>query len=140
MNCKRCESAECVKNGRVRAKQRWLCKSCGCNFTEGDRRKERCTSQQKALAILLVCMGLSFRAAGRIVGVVTNTVMVWFRSFAKTLELPEIEGRVDVVGMDEMWHFVKKKKTNSGFGKPQRLLLVQLDSSMSKWGVVALEL
>jgi transposase len=132
MECKRCEETESVKNGVVRGKQRWLCKSCGCNFTEGDRRKERCTSQQKALAVLLVCMGLSFRAAGRIVGVVSNTAMVWFRTFAQSLELPEISGTVEVVEMDEMWHFVQKKRTNSGSGKPQRLLLVQLDSSMSK--------
>jgi transposase len=139
MECKRCRASEFVKNGLVREKQRWLCKSCGCNFTEGDRRKERTTSQQRALAVLLVSMGLSFRATGRIVGVVTNTVMVWFRKFAQSIELPEVEGTVEVVEMDEMWHFLQKKRTSSGSGRPQRLLLVQLDSSMSKWGIVALE-
>jgi transposase len=139
MECKRCQGTECVKSGLIRGKQRWLCKECGCNFTEGDRRKERTTPQQRALAVLLVSMGLSFRAAGRIVGVVTNTVMVWFRKFAESLDLPEIEGSVDVVDMDEMWHFIQKKRTSAGFGRPQRLLLVQLDSSMSKWGIVALE-
>jgi transposase len=138
--CKRCGSENGVKNGRVREKQRWLCKECGCNFTEGDRRKERTTTQQRALAVLLVCVGLSYRAAGRIVGVVTNTVMVWFRKFAQSVELPEIEGDVEVVEMDEMWHFLQKKRTSAGSGKPQRLLLVQLDSSMSRWGIVALKL
>jgi transposase len=140
MECKRCQKLECVKNGLVRKKQRWLCKGCGFNFTEGDRRKERTTSQQRALAVLLVSMGLSFRAAGQIVGVVTNTVMVWFKQFAQSIELPKIEGTVNVVEMDEMWHFVQKKRTNSGSGKLQQLLLVQLDSSMSKWGIVAFEL
>ena len=139
MECKRCQGATCVKNGVVRKKQRWLCKECGCNFTEGDRRKERCSSQQRALAVLLVCMGLSFRAAGRVAGVVTNTVMVWFRSFAQSIDLPEIKGIVEEVEMDEMWHFIQKKRTSAGSGKPQRLLMVQLDSSMSKWGIVAIE-
>jgi len=140
MECKRCQETKCVKSGLIRGKQRWLCKECGCNFTEGDRRKERTTAQQRALAVLLVCVGLSYRTAGRIAGVVTNTVMVWFRKFAQSIELPEIEGSVDMVEMDEMWHFLQKKRTSVGSGKPQRLLLVQLDSSMSQWGIVALEL
>jgi len=138
--CKRCESGSCVKNGRVREKQRWLCKECGCNFTAGDGRKKRTTPQQRALAVLLVCVGLSYRTAGRIAGVVTNTVMVWFRKFAQSIELPKVDGDVEMVEMDEMWHFLQKKKTSVGSGRPQRLLLVQLDSSMSQWGIVALEL
>jgi transposase len=137
MECKRCQHGHCIKNGVVRQKQRWLCKKCGCNFTQGDRRKERARPQQKALAVLLVCMGLSFRAAGRMAGVATNTAMVWFRTFAQSLELPDITGTVEVVEMDEMWHFVQKKRTSCGSGKPQQLLLVSLDSSMSKWGIVA---
>ena len=140
MECKRCGETNSVKNGVVRGKQRWRCKSCSCNFTQGDLRKERCSTQQRALAILLVNVGLSFQAAGRVVGVVRNTVMVWFRSFAQSLDLPEIEGTLDEVEMDEMWHFIQKKRTNAGSGKPQRLVLVQLDSSMSRWGIVAVEL
>ena len=139
MKCKRCEAVESVKNGIVRGKQRWLCKVCNCNFTEGDLRKERTTQQQRALAVLLVCVGLSYRLAGRIVGVVTNTVMTWFRTFAEAIDLPEIEGDVEIVEMDEMWHFLQKKRENAGPGKPSQLLLVQLDSSMSQWGVVALK-
>jgi len=139
MECKRCNEAKSVKNGMIRGKQRWLCKACGYNFTEGDKRQERTTAQQRALAVLLVCVGLSYRVAGRITGVVTNTVMVWFRKFAQSIDLPEIEGSIDMVEMDEMWHFLKKKRESAGSGKPQQLLLVQLDSSMSKWGIVALE-
>ena len=143
MICKRCGSCEVVKNGVVRGKQRWLCKGCGLNFVPGDERKtwrEERYQKQKALAVLLVCVGLSYKAAGRVVGVVRNTVYEWFRAFASQIELPVPEGEVEVVEMDEMWHFLQKKKKSSGSGKPQRLLLVQLDSSMSKWGIVALEL
>ena len=31
--CKRCAAANYVKNGKVRALQRYRCKACGCNFT-----------------------------------------------------------------------------------------------------------
>lgn len=141
--CKRCGSGTVVKNGMVRGKQRWCCKSCRLNFVAGDERgswREERYHKQKALAILLVCMGLSYKAAGRVVGVVRNTVYEWFKAFAGQIKLPVSEGELDVVEMDEMWHFVQKKRTSSGFGRPQRLLLVQLDSSMSKWGIVTVEL
>lgn len=143
MVCKRCDSDSVVKNGMVRGKQRWCCKVCGLNFVVGDERgswREERYQKQKALAILLVCVGLSYKAAGRVVGVVRNTVYEWFKAFAGKIDLPVPEGELDVVEMDELWHFLQKKRTNSGSGKPQRLLLVQLDSSMSKWGIVALEL
>jgi transposase len=143
MNCKVCCSEAVVKNGKARGKQRWLCRECKLNFVEGDARQtwraER-YQRQKALAVLLVSLGLSYRASGLVVGVVRNTVYEWFKAFAGKIELPAPEGPLDVVEMDEMWHFVQKKRTSSGFGKPQRLLLVQLDSSMSRWGIAAVEL
>jgi transposase-like protein len=141
--CKRCESENTVKSGILRNKQRWLCKACNYNFVEGDERKtwrDTRYEKQRALATLLVCLGLSYRAAGLVVGVVRNTVYEWFKGFASNIELPKPEGKVDVVDMDEMWHFVQKKSKNAGYGKPQRLLMVQLDSSMSKWGIAAVEL
>lgn len=143
MVCKRCGSDDTIKNGTVRGKQRWNCKGCGLNFVAGDERgswREERYRKQKALAVLLVCVGLSYKAAGRVVGVVRNTVYEWFKAFAGKIDPPVPEGELDVVEMDEMWHFLQKKRTSSGSGKPQRLLLVQLDSSMSKWGIVALEL
>jgi len=132
-----------VKNGKARGKQRWFCKECGLTFVEGDERgswREERYQRQKALAILLVCMGLSYRASGKVVGVVRNTVYEWFKAFASQIELSLPEGSLDVVEVDEMWHFVEKKRISSGSGKQQRLLLVQLDSSMSKWGIATVEL
>ena len=138
MNCKRCQSETLSRNGIVRKKQRWRCQSCQYNFVAGDERstwRENKYQRQKALSVLLVCMGLSYRAAGQVVGVVRNTIYQWFKSFAQSIELPESEAPVEVIEMDEMWHFLEKKRISSGFGRQQRLLLVQLDSSMSKWGV-----
>lgn len=142
-NCKRCSSGTVVKNGRTRGKQRWLCKDCQLNFVPGDERKtwrEERYHKQKSLAVLLVCLGLSYRAAGLVVGVVRNTVYEWFKAFAGKIELPVPAGPLELVNLDEMWHFVQKKRTSSGSGKPQRLWLVQLDSWMSKWGIAAGEL
>lgn len=142
MGCKRCDSGLVVKNGKVRGKQRWLCKACGLVFVEGDERKtwrDERYKQRKALAVLLVCVGLSYRASGLVVGCVRNTVYEWFKAFARNIELPVLDCPLDVIEMDEMWHFLEKKRKNAGSGKPQRHLLVQLDSSMSQWGIVAIE-
>lgn len=143
-HCKRCESGRVVKSGKTRGKQRWKCKECRFNFVEGDERatwREEKYKKHRALAVLLVCLGLSFRAAGRVVGVVRNTVYEWFKQYAKGIELPVPQGDLDVVDMDEMWHFLQKKRKSSGSGRPsQRFVVVQLDSLMSKWGIVAVEL
>lgn len=34
----KCGSENYVKNGKARGKQKYLCKECGYNFIEGDRR------------------------------------------------------------------------------------------------------
>jgi len=62
-------------------------------------------------------LGLSFNAIARIYNVATSTVMRWVRSFAeKTYEKPE-PGQAVIVELDEMWHYLHSKKTNSGSGK-----------------------
>ncbi len=38
VKCKKCKSENIVKNGKVRGKQRYLCKDCRYNFVEGDAR------------------------------------------------------------------------------------------------------
>jgi transposase-like protein len=110
--CKRCQSGHVVKYGRIREKQRWQCKACKMNFVLGDERKgpPSASLEKKSLAMLLVCLGLSFRAAGLVVGVVRNTVMEWFRDWAGKIELPRVEAPLDIVGLDEMHHFIQKKK------------------------------
>ncbi len=35
---KKCGSSNYIKNGKVRGKQRYLCKDCRYNFVEGDAR------------------------------------------------------------------------------------------------------
>ena len=51
--CKRCGSAQTVKNGTVRGKQRYLCKQCGYHFVEGDERETSAAVVAKALCTIL---------------------------------------------------------------------------------------
>src|SRR5208282_6302717 len=120
--CKRCGATDHVKNGNVRGFQRYLCLSCGCNFTMTPPRGK--PPAMKALAILLYAMGsMSFCAIARILGVSDVAVLNWVRDEARQLPEPSINADVVVVTLDEMWRFVKKSLVNCGFGEPMTLLL-----------------
>ena len=120
--CKRCGATDHVKNGIVRGFQRYLCLSCGCNFTMTPPRGK--PPAMKALALLLYAMGnVSFGSIARILGVSDVAVLNWVRDEARKLPEPSTKAEVVVVTLDEMWHFVKKRLRNCGFGEPMTLLL-----------------
>jgi hypothetical protein len=58
-------------------------------------------------------MGL--RSIGRILGVNASTVMHWIRDEGKKLmeqikgSLPETLDEMDLIEIDEMWHYTKKR-------------------------------
>ena len=114
--CKKCGSNQWVKNGVVRDIQRYRCKSCNCNFTNTAPRGE--SESLKALAVLLHGMGkCSFRMLGKILGVSAVSIYKWVRKTAEDLPEPVVDSSVTEMELDEMWHFVQSKKTNSGYGK-----------------------
>jgi len=56
-------------------------------------------------------------AIGRMLKVEPSTVLYWVRNFAlKTYEKPTPQGEV-VIELDEMWHFLRSKKTRFGSGR-----------------------
>jgi transposase-like protein len=120
--CKRCGADDYVKNGTVHNLQRFRCRSCGCNFTMTPPRGK--PPAMKALALLLYAMGsMSFCAIARILGVSDVAVLNWVRDEARQIPEPSTNAEVVVVTLDEMWHFVKQKLVNCGFGEPMTLLI-----------------
>jgi transposase len=120
--CKRCGAADYMKNGTVRDLQRYRCRACGCNFTMTPSRGK--PSAMKALAVLLYAMGgMSFRAIARILGVSNVAILNWVRDEARQIPDPPTKVEQVVVTLDEMWHFIKQKLANSGFGEPMTLLV-----------------
>jgi transposase len=116
LRCKGCGSEEQRKNGFMRGKQRYLCKSCGLNFTDTPPRGM--PLQIKVLAVLLYVSGLSMNRTARLLGVSTPSVMKWIEQFAhEHAPKPAPEGRAVVIELDEMWHYLKKRPTSSGYGK-----------------------
>ena len=122
ISCKRCGASDPVKNGIVRGLQRYLCQPCGCNFTMTPPRGK--PAAMKALAVLLYAMGnVSFGSIARLLGVSDVAVLNWVRDEARSLAEPSTKADVVVVTLDEMWHLVKERLQNYGFGEPMTLLL-----------------
>ena len=132
--CKGCSGADLCKNGIVRGHQRYLCKSCGMNFTNTPARGKPAAMKDMALAMYTIG-GMSFCGIGKILGVSDVAVLNWVRAKAKQLPdvpAPPPSGAVPdedkPVLLDEMWHFVKKKLQNSGYGE----LSIRLERELSR--------
>lgn len=114
--CPKCQSMEVVKNGKVQGKQRYKCKSCSLQFTRLTPRGR--PAQEKAMAVTLYTLGLSIRAIARLIGVSPTAVLKWIKTFAKTHYEKPAPGDAIIVELDEMWHYLRSKKTSYGSGKP----------------------
>ena len=138
MHCPKCESKEYVKSGFTRGKQRYKCKVYNCNFTQSQLRNY--SFKVKFQAAKLYLEGVGFRSIGRLLGVSNVAVLYWIREFGQITKdyvetkLPKDIHDVEVVEIDEMWHFTKKKNGNSGSGLQSR---GQLKKSLDfRWEVV----
>ena len=117
--CKKCGSERAAKSGMVAGKQRFCCKDCGCNFREGDNRTSSAVAAKKALLLLSYAMGKgSYRMLRRIFGIGHALVYRWIRAFGEGLPEPEVPGGIAEMEFDEMWHFVRSKKTSFGSSRP----------------------
>ena len=120
MKCRFCHSLDVVKSGHVRNKQRYKCKECKKNYVT-DITSRGMSLGIKMEAIRLLKEGMGLRGIGRILGVSATTVMVWVRNYASIIEEMIQENKVkniediEVVELDEMWHYVKKTVQNMAY-------------------------
>lgn len=132
MVCRHCSSQAVVKIGFQSGKQRFRCKACGKTTTENAQKGFPAEIKQKAVALYLE--GLGFRAIGRLLGASNVAVLKWIRQAAQQLPLPEKPATVQVLELDEVWHFVKKRAESSGCGL--LLTVSETVSLTSNWAAV----
>ena len=84
LNCPRCKSELKIKDGIVKCRQRYRCKSCDFRYTVEDRSNERNILKRAALDLYLE--GLGFRSIGRILKVSHVSVYNWIRSFGRIVD------------------------------------------------------
>ena len=115
IHCPKCQNSESRKDGIVREKQRYLCKSCGYRYTVAHKgyRKE---VKQQALAMYLE--GLGFRSIGRLLNCSHTAAYYWIRKYGEKSSLTIAESQIEVVEMDEMHTYVGSKKARVGCGLP----------------------
>ena len=129
-SCKNCASKKCVKAGFVEKEQRYKCKECGCQFVP--TRQQGRSENTKMTAVWLYMHGLSLRTIGRFVQASASGVLKWVREFARENYIrPQPLSNEVVVELDEMWHYLKSKKTKSGYGR----LIVAIPVNLSTGNV-----
>jgi insertion element IS1 protein InsB len=107
--CPKCHSDRLVNNGSAAGKPKKRCKGCGYQFT-------RTTSRGKPLitkihAVLWYLSGLSLNRIAFLSRVSAQSVLNWIRAFAQEhYEKPRPTGSIIVIELDEMWHYLKKKR------------------------------
>jgi transposase-like protein len=114
--CPKCPSAYSSKNGKRNGKQCYVCIECGYQFTLTEYELDRRESM-KRIAVALYLVGLSMRTIAKLLSVNASTIMRWIKAFSiENYMKPTPKGPV-IIELDEMWHFINSKKTNSGYGR-----------------------
>jgi len=115
--CKKCGSNHYVRSGYIRGNQRYTCKDCGCNFKLGDNRG-KIKPEAKALGMLMYGSGkASYGMIARLFNVTRAAVLYWIRTMGSKLPEPVVDTEIEETSIDEMWHFLNKKKEKFGFGE-----------------------
>ena len=110
MNCRKCQSTHFVKNGHINEKQRYKCKKCDYQWTENHKHRGRPLAE-RAFAVFLYCHGLSMNAISKMLDTAPSTILKWIRNFSNQhAHPPEPQTDAVVLELDEMWHYLKKKK------------------------------
>ena len=108
--CKRCKSTKVVKNGFSNNKQRYLCKECGYNFVEGDRRTNPKIRAMKALCVLLYSLcKASFNILAKIFETWPSLIYYWICQAGNALPEVKISDKIQKIEFDEIVAFHSKK-------------------------------
>ena len=111
--CPHChEATRQVKIGRTKAgSQRYQCQHCQRKYTPAPKEQGYPDSVRQQ-ALRLYVDGMNLRRIARQLGVVHQTVANWVKAHAATLpNTPPQPDSVTVVEQDELYTFVKTKKT-----------------------------
>ena len=137
MVCKHCNGSDYTKNGFQGSKQRFKCKACMKNFTQGDKRNiDR--SREKYACFLLYSMGKSsMRFLADTFGVSVGTVHSWIQDIAGSIPESKVGEDIKELEIDEIWHYISKKLKNCGYSKHMTAIRGELSHGLQ--GIVILQ-
>ncbi len=112
LNCPRCASADKVKSGINKGRQRYKCKACQYFFTVFHK-SDTATPDQHRLALTLYLEGLGFRSIGRLLGLSHVAVYQWVKTVGENLE-QITRPSAQIVELNERHSSVGHKKLRLG--------------------------
>jgi transposase len=133
LSCKRCGSTSFIKNGFVRALQRYRCQTCGWNFTATPQRGHPETI--RALAVVLYSIGkVSYRRLGELLGVSHVSAYKWVCQAMAGWPEPKARAEIKEMNLNELWYFLRSKGLSAGSGKP--FIVTHGVLAPGSWGAV----
>ena len=134
--CKNCRSQQVTRNGFIRSKQRYRCKTCGYNFVSGDERTNPQTVVKRAFAVILYVLGsASHRSIAQLFDVSVSTVSNWLASETVSSDTSQIPPNCRELESDEMQDFISSRTANAGLTKQ---FLVEPVESVSGLSVIVM--
>jgi len=107
--CPKCQSDWVIKNGSAAGKPKKQCQQCGYQFTRTTPRGK--PLKTKINAVLLYLSGISMNRIAFLLQVSAQAVLNWIRAFAtEHSKKPEPRGKTMVLELDEMWHYLTRKR------------------------------
>ena len=134
--CKNCRSRQVTRNGFIRSKQRYRCKTCGYNFIVGDERTNPQTVVKRAFAIILYVLGsASYRSIAQLFDVSISTVFNWLPSETVSSNTSQIPPNCHELEFDEIQNFISSRRTSTDLTKQ---FLVEPVESVSGLSVIVM--
>ncbi len=107
ISCPKCNCTHCTKDGIVKGKQRYKCKSCGYRHTV---RYRGISPDKKRQALELYLEGLGFRSIGRFLKCSHVSVYNRIKTLGEKVESLRSDSALEVVETDEMHTYIGSKK------------------------------
>ena len=105
----RCGSQRLIRYGIVAGQQRWRCRRCRYQFTHLE--EHGTPEPTKRAAVSLYGYGLSFNAVADLLGTTAQSVLRWGCRYVDRFCTKPPPGEAVVIELDEMWHYLQRKKT-----------------------------
>jgi transposase-like protein len=120
--CHHCGSDRFHKNGSHQGIQRYLCRNCKRTFTDKGLRYPQFTREVKQQAVDMYLNNVGIRKIARFVKASAPAVLRWIKKAKEEMpgeesNMTKKDNRPDVIEMDEIYTFVKKKHIGCSSGR-----------------------
>lgn len=104
--CPKCDSQTCIKDGVIKEKQRFKCKTCGYRHTVMQRGLGLDIRRQ---ALQLYLAGLGFRSIGRLLQCSHVTVSQWINAHGESIKSIRAVNQVSVIKTQDIHAYIEMR-------------------------------